>query len=223
MFSNYQEKRTSHFKVNKRKTRCFTCENDLFFTTDMNPEEIDFCKISDEMQFSSEEEQYNIDDTMAFFRNKSHSVEQIAVLISIWALKFENNCNNKAQAEATVQEYLKNVLLEADTEQCLELKIFNEILAAVKDCGLCKLMVYTKICMKNCTASMLNTWSNQIECPFRKTGVSYLAFKELKDDVIELHRKRCCCPCCAKFVIKYEGFMYEMSLHEQIHRARNDY
>lgn len=183
------------------------------------------------MKLDDVEENYNTDDTMACFRNTSHSVEQITVLITIWALKFESNqAGGAKQQENKAREYLKIVLRGID---CTTQNVSDDTLdqnldedgAPVKeiDCGLCKLMVYTKLWMKNCTNNILNSWSNPAICPFREAGISYLALKEIKEEVIDLHREKCCCPYCVNFVHRYESFTCLMSFHEQLHRARKDY
>lgn len=196
-----------------------------------NEKNLDLDKIlEDVLQMNNNEiaGYYNTNDSMAYLRNERHSMEQISTLISIWAIKFENDAQKTPEAEAKVYDYLRTIIEMTDTQNMLgdtleeSIKNLNEILSSVRDCALCKLMVYTKLCIKNCIDNVLRSWNSQVKCPLRDTGLSYLALKEIKEDVQELHKKRCICVHCARFFPRYDEFTCAVSLHEQIHSTRKD-
>lgn len=172
---------------------------------------------------------YNKDDTMACLRNEFYSVEQIAVLMDIWATKFENNVQRTPEQQAFRNACLKQLVESTHPQKLLggtveeSVKNLNNMLLAVRDCGLCKLMVYTKECILHCTNHMICNWYSPIKCSvFKDTGLSYLALKELKEEIEELHKQRCSCLHCASFLPKYDELACKLSLHEQIHISRRD-
>lgn len=190
----------------------------------------------DDQNPTTSSEKVDCEEEIESFQTNDYSPEQLYVLICIWARQFED-ASPKAKADLILlEQYLNTTLEEADTKQFLTLddknlsskveellKEYAETLQKIPECGLCKVFYYTKQCMRNCVDQMLSAWGERTTCPFRQSGFSSLAMKEIEQDVKYLHETRCCCTVCATIVANYDKFAYAVALHEEVHEARKDF
>lgn len=180
-------------------------------------------------------EKYSCEEVIDGLRKKCYSAEQLYILTCIWGRQYDDATPKVKPDISFINQYLNAKLEETETQGFLTLndknltnkvsvllKDFADALQKLKDCGMCKLFYYTKVCMKNCITKMLTAWTETSLCPFITSGFSSRALIEIKEDVKLLHQTKCCCSNCFTLISGYEKFVCEVALHEEIHIARKD-
>lgn len=188
-----------------------------------------------EQSTKGDDDTFDFDSILDSVQTNNLSVEQIYILICIWGRQHEDTSAQAKEDLDFFEKYLKAKLeqpnpleplpfedAETGKRICKILDNFIKSIQKFRECGLCKLFVHTKICMRSCVNQMLADWHKPLVCPFRLSGLSSLAMKEIKEDVKLLHQTRCCCLTCAKIVVNYDKFVDAVTMHEDVHKTRKD-